>query len=186
MLTIEQVIQAQKAQLDALLGWTNQIVEGVEQIVELSLHTTKDTLADTAQGARAALDAKDIQEVISAQMAFLQPCVEKAATYSRQVYNITSGLGARWGQAVEAQAGDVQKAWVSLLDNASQNAPAGSETAVAVIKGAMTAANNAAESVQKVIKQAASMAEANFNAVADSAVNSAKNAGTRASKKGGA
>jgi phasin family protein len=183
MLTIEQVIQAQKAQLDAMVGWTNQIFEGVEQIVDLSLNTTKEALADTAQGARAALDAKDIQEVISAQMAFFQPYVEKATTYGRQVYSITSSLGTRWGQAVEAQATDVQKAWVSLIDNASQNAPVGSETAVAVIKGAMTAANNAAESVQKAIKQATSLAEANFNAVADSAVNSAGGAQTRATKK---
>ncbi|MBS0317768.1 MAG: phasin family protein, partial [Proteobacteria bacterium] len=49
------------------------------------------------------------------------------------------------------------------------NAPAGSETAVAVMKSAVAAANNAYESVQKVVKQATDLAEANFNTVAETA-----------------
>jgi phasin family protein len=183
MLTVEQVLQAQKAQLDAMLDWTNQIFEGVEQIVGLNLNTTKNTLADAAQSTRAALSAKDAQEVLAVQMALLQPCVEKATAYGRQLYNITSGLGTQWGQAIESRAGDVQKAWVSWVDQAAQNAPAGSETAVAVLKNAIAATNNAVESVQKTIKQATTMAEANFNAVADSAVGATKSATARTSKK---
>jgi cell division ATPase FtsA len=60
------------------------------------------------------------------------------------------------------------------VDNASKNAPAGSETAVAVMKSAVSAANNAMESVQKAVKQATEMAEANFNTVTSSAVNASK------------
>jgi hypothetical protein len=43
-----------------------------------------------------------------------------------------------------------------------------------VFKSAVAAGNNALESVQKAVKQAADVAEANFNAVANTAVNSAK------------
>jgi ElaB/YqjD/DUF883 family membrane-anchored ribosome-binding protein len=50
----------------------------------------------------------------------------------------------------------------------------GSETAVAVLKSAVAAGNNALESVQKAVKQATEVAEANFNAVANTAVNAAK------------
>ena len=60
------------------------------------------------------------------------------------------------------------------MDNAAKNAPAGSETAVAVFKSAVAAGNNALESVQKAVKQATDVAEANFNAVANQAVNAAK------------
>ena len=67
-----------------------------------------------------------------------------------------------------------------MVDSAAKNAPAGSETAVAVMKSAVSAANNAMESVQKAVKQAAEMAEANFNTVTTSAVNAAK---TTAAKK---
>jgi hypothetical protein len=60
------------------------------------------------------------------------------------------------------------------VDNAAKNAPAGSETAVAVFKSAVAAGNNALESVQKAVKQATDVAEANFNSVATQAVNASK------------
>jgi len=68
------------------------------------------------------------------------------------------------------------------VDSASKNAPAGSETAVAVLKSAVAAANNAFESVQKAVKQASDVAEANFNAVSAQAVNAAKTATAKAKR----
>ena len=43
-----------------------------------------------------------------------------------------------------------------------------------MFKSAVAAGNNALESVQKAVKQASDVAEANFNAVANQAVNAAK------------
>ena len=43
----------------------------------------------------------------------------------------------------EAQATDAQAKLMAVIDNATKNAPAGSETAVAVVKSAVSAANNA-------------------------------------------
>ena len=60
------------------------------------------------------------------------------------------------------------------MDNAAKNAPAGTETAVAVFKSAVSASNNALESVQKAVKQATEMAEANFNTVTAQAVSATK------------
>ncbi len=48
-----------------------------------------------------------------------------------------------------------------------------------MMKSTVSAANNAFESVQKAVKQASDMAEANFNAVANTAVNAAKTAAPR-------
>jgi pectin methylesterase-like acyl-CoA thioesterase len=96
--------------------------------------------------------------------------------YSRHLYDIASGTTAEFGKAAEAQATDAQKKFMSVVDNASKNAPAGSETAVAVMKSAVSAANNAMESVQKAVKQATEMAEANFNTVTSSAVTASKTA----------
>jgi hypothetical protein len=61
-----------------------------------------------------------------------------------------------------------------LVDSASKNAPAGSESAVAMMKSAVAAAGNAFESVQKAVKQASDMAEQNFNNVAATAKTAAK------------
>ena len=65
---------------------------------------------------------------------------------------------------------------MGLVDNAAKNAPAGSEAAVAIMKSSVAAANNALESVQKAVKQATEVAEANFNAVAANATNVTKQA----------
>ena len=48
-----------------------------------------------------------------------------------------------------------------------------------MMKSTVSAANNAFESVQKAVKQASDMAEANFNAVTNTAVNAAKTAAPR-------
>jgi hypothetical protein len=45
-----------------------------------------------------------------------------------------------------------------------------------MMKSAVAAANNAYESVQKAVKQASDVAEANINTLASSAVNAAKTA----------
>ena len=69
-----------------------------------------------------------------------------------------------------------------VVDGALKNAPAGSEQAVALVKSAMTAANNAYESVHKAAKQAADIAEANFTAVTNTAVK-ASQAAVKTSKR---
>jgi hypothetical protein len=61
-----------------------------------------------------------------------------------------------------------------LIDSTLANAPAGSESAVAVMKNAVSAASTAFESVQKAVKQATDMAEANFHAATSQATAAVK------------
>lgn len=174
MLTVEQVMASQKANIETLLGLTSKAFEGVEKIVELNLTASKAALAESAEHAKAMLSVKDAQELMALQSGLLQPLAEKTAAYSRHLYDITTGSTAELSKTFEGQAADAQKKFMGLVDNAAKNAPAGSETAVAVMKSAVAAANNALESVQKAVKQATEVAESNFNAVAASAVDAAK------------
>lgn len=174
MLTVEQVMASQKASVETLLGLTSKAFEGVEKIVELNLSASKAALAETGEHAKAMLSVKDAQELLALQSSLLQPLAEKTAAYSRHLYDIASGSSAEFSKTFESQAADVQKKFMGLVDTAAKNAPAGSESAVAVMKSAVSAANNALESVQKAVKQATDAAEANFNAVAASAVDAAK------------
>ena len=130
MLTAEQMLAAQKANVETLFGLTTKAFEGVEKLVELNVTASKAALVEAA--------------------------------------------GTEFGKAFETQAADAQKKFLAVVDNAAKNAPAGSETAVAVFKSAVAAGNNALESVQKAVKQASDVAEANFNAVASQAVNASK------------
>ena len=174
MLTADQLLAAQKANVETLFGLTSKAFEGVEKLVELNLTATKAALAEAAETSQSVLGIKDAQELVALQAALFQPLAEKTAAYSRHLYDIASGTGAEFGRAFEAQATETQKKFLAVVDNAAKNAPAGSETAVAVFKSAVAAGNNALESVQKAVKQASDVAEANFNAVANTAVNATK------------
>jgi len=174
MMTVEQVLAAQKANVDTLLGLTAKAFEGVEKIVELNMSASKAALAETGENAKALLSVKDAQELLALQSSLLQPLAEKTAAYSRHLYEIATGTTSEFTKAMEAQAADAQAKFSGLVESAAKNAPAGSEAAVAVLKSAVAAANNAVESVQKAVKQATDVAEANFNAMANSATGAAK------------
>ena len=174
MLTAEQVLASQKTTLDTLFGLTGKAFEGVEKLVELNVTATKAALAEAAGTTQALLGVKDAQELLALQAAMFQPLAEKTAAYSRHLYDIASGTGAEFGRSFEEQAAEAQRKFLTVVENAAKNAPAGSETAVAVLKSAVAAGTNAIETVQKAVKQASEVAEANFNAVANQAVNAAK------------
>jgi phasin family protein len=140
-------------------------------------------MAEASDHAQAVLSVKDAQELLALQASLLQPLAEKTAAYSRHVYEIAQGTGADLSKAVEAQASEAHKKFLSVVDSAAKNAPAGSETAVAVFKSAVAAGTNALESVQKAVKQASDVAEANFNAVSTSALNAGRNAAAAAKKR---
>lgn len=174
MLTPEQVVASQKAAVETLFGLTSKAFEGVEKLVELNLTASKAALSEAAGTAQTVLSVKDAQELLALQASLFQPLAEKTAAYSRHLYDIAAGTGAEFGKTFESQATDAQKKFMAAVDSAAKNAPAGSETAVAVFKSAIAAGNNALESVQKAVKQASEVAEANFNAVASTAVNATK------------
>jgi len=182
MLTAEQFLASQKATVETLLGLTTKAFEGVEKLVELNMTASKAALTEVAGSAQAMLSVKDAQELLALQAAMMQPLAEKAAAYSRHLYDIATGAGAEFGRTFEEQAAETQKKFLAVVDNAAKNAPAGSETAVAVFKSAVAAGTNALESVQKAVKQAGDVAEANFNAVSNTAMNAAKTTTAKAKR----
>ena len=182
-LTAEQILASHKANIETLFGLTHKAFEGVEKLVELNVQATKAALAETANHAQAMMGVKDAQELMALQAGMVQPLAEKTAAYSRHLYDIASAAGADLGKNFEAQTAEAQKKVMGMVDTATKNAPAGSESAVAVMKSAVAAANNAFESVQKAVKQASDMAETNFNAAAATALNASKTASAAAKKR---
>ena len=174
MMTVDQILAIQKANVETLFGLTNKAFSGVEKLVELNITASKAAMAEAADTSKAMLSVKDAQELLAMQAGLFQPFAEKTAAYSRHLYDITSSTGAEFGAAVEAQTSEAKQKFMSLVDTASKNAPAGSETAVAMMKSAIAAANNAVESVQKAVKQATDVAESNFNTMSATAANTVK------------
>ncbi len=170
MMTAEQIVAAQKANLETLFGLTQKAFEGVEKLVELNVQVARASLTEAAEHAQAVMSVKDAQELLALQAGLLQPSAEKAAAYSRHVYDIAAATNAEVTKVAEGQVAEAQKKFMAVVDTAVKNAPAGTENAVALVKSAVAAANNAFESVHKAAKQAADVAEANFQAVTNTAV----------------
>ena len=168
--TPEQILAANKANLETLVGLTTKAFSGVEELIELNLAAAKSAMSDSQEHIHASMSVKDVQELLALQSSLFQPLAEKAVAYNRHLYEIATGTGAHFQGTVESKVADAQKSFHALVDNAAKNAPAGSEAAVAAFKTAVAAGSNALETVQKAVKQATEAAESNMHAMAASAV----------------
>lgn len=176
MMTPEQILEVQKANLEKLLGLSQKSFGNVEKAVELNLNAAKTALEDGVEAVKALASAKDVQDFVAVSSSVAQPLSEKAVAYGKDVYALTSGMFAEAGKLFEEQVAESNKKFVELFETASKNAPAGSESAVAFMKSAMTAANTAYDSVTKATKQAVEMAEANVEAATKATLKAASTA----------
>src|ERR1700684_2903455 len=147
LLTPEQFAAAQKANFETLFGLTTKAFEGVEKLVELNLQVVKSTLAESQENAQRALSVKDAQELLALQANLAQPVAEKALSYGRHLYEIASSTQAEFARVAEAQFEDQTRKTQTLVENVAKNAPAGSETAVSMMKSAIAAANSTYETI---------------------------------------
>lgn len=182
MLTPEQLIAAHKANVQTVAGLTAKAFEGWEKLVALNLQVAKTAIGEATDNAIAAMSVKDVQELLSLHTALLQPSAEKAAAYNRHLYEIFTATNAEITRAAEETAGDAQKKFISAFDSALKNAPAGTENATAFAKSTIAAANGAYESLQKALKQATEMADANFQALTSTAVKATQTTTARGKK----
>ena len=173
-MTPEQIVAANKANIETLVGLTNKAVAGVEQLIELKLAATKAAMEDTHTHTNAALSIKDSQELLALQASIFQPFAEKVTNYNRHLYEIASGTSADFSHLVESKIAEAQETFHTMFDNMAKNAPAGSEPAVTAFKTALANGNQALEQVQKAVKQATDLAEANFKTMANTALNAAQ------------
>ncbi|WP_338766055.1 phasin family protein [Massilia sp. METH4] len=164
----EQFSNATKANFESQFAifssLTNKTFEGVEKLVDLNLTAAKASLEDTSATAKQLLAAKDPQEFFSVTASRAQPNAEKAIAYSRHLAQIASGTASEFSKAAEAQILETNRKVISLVDEVSKNAPAGTENAVALFKSALGSANAGYEQFTRTAKQAAEAYEANVNA----------------------
>ncbi|MFA5913211.1 MAG: TIGR01841 family phasin [Burkholderiales bacterium] len=171
--TPEQFAAANKASVDALFSIAQAQFAAFERLSALNFNTTKTAFEDSVSQAKALLSVKDAQELVNLSATSAQPALEKAIAYSRNVYEVATQTQAEVTKLAEAQAAEMNKTVVSLMDKLTKNAPAGSDVAVAAVKSAMAAANSAYDSFTKVVKQATDMAEANVTAATATVVKQA-------------
>ncbi|MGK5009245.1 phasin family protein [Janthinobacterium sp. MDB2-8] len=182
----EQFSSATKTNLEAQFALfsslTGKAFEGIEKIVELNLTAAKATLEESTAAAKQLLSAKDPQEFFSLSAAQAQPSAEKAIAYGRHLAAITSGTQAEFSKAAESQIAETNRKVLSLVEEVTKNAPAGSENAVAILKSAIGNANAGYEQFSKTSKQAVEAIEANLTSAVNQFTQAAEKAVPRTAK----
>ena len=176
--TAEQFTATNKANLQALQGFTTQAFAGIEKLVELNMAASKAHDGRVLQPHPGGAGCQGPKELLALQSGLVKPLADKSSAYAQHVQAIVTGSTADFTKAMEAKTAEAQKAFTGALDNLTKNAPAGSETAVAAFKNALTASQNAIETAQAQAKKAVETAQATFNAAATQAADAVKKAAT--------
>ncbi len=178
MLTQEQILAAQKANVETLFGLTLKAFEGIERLVELNLQASRASVNDAVSNAQSLLDARDAQELLALQAALMQPLADRVSAYSRHLFEIASDTSAAFAKVAEDQSVETREKCMAVFENLAKNSPIGSETVVDAMRSAVNAASGAIGQVQQAVKQATEMAQANVHTLSTSAARAAK-AGAR-------
>jgi phasin family protein len=178
----EQFSKVQMAGLETLAGLTGKAFEGFEKLLELNLQTMKAALAETREGTRKALSAKDGKEFAELQIEFFQPAVDNVLAYRRQLHDILANMQAEFEKVVEVQYTTGKRGLQGLMESAVSNAPTGSTVPLAAWQEAVKATTTFYESMQTTAKQAVQVAESSFNTAAEAASKSMPRRAAKASQ----
>ena len=173
-LTPEQLAAAQKANLETLSSLTNQALQSIEKLIELNMHIAKQSLSESMTSAKKALEIKDIQQLLAHQAEAVQPMAEKIMAYSRHLYDLAHETQDNFTKSAEKEFQAGQRKMNSLVEEWTQNAPAGSDAAVHAMKQAIASANNVYETSQKAVKHAVNVAQTNLNSASETIIKAAK------------
>jgi len=143
-------------------------LENTEKLVKLNLSTAKAALAQGVEGAEAAASVKDVQELFALRAKFTEAGVQVATGYSRTLYELSSEAQSQFSALAEEAWAMYTKGVASWMENATKNAPAGSDIAVNALKSTFAASTAAFDQFQRATKQVVNLADANVRAAAAS------------------
>ena len=174
--TPEQLIAFNKANVETVLRFAGVALDGAERLMDLQMKTAKSALADGIQSARMLTSVRDFEQLAALKDTVVQPSLEKATAYSKEVYDVTSSTSADLNKLVEEQVSEFNKQVVAALDQIVKTAPAGSEVGIAAMKQTLAAVNSGFDNLTKVAKQFGEATQNNIEVVANQTIEAAKKA----------
>lgn len=149
----DQLSAAARNNLDSQLALNailfSKTFENIEKLVDLNLNVAKASLEESRACMTQFAAAKDPHEFFSLASAQAQPTTDKAFAYAHHVVNIASAAQADLTKAAHAKFAEMSNTVTELVDDASKNAPAGSENIVAMLKSTIVNTNAGFEKLSK-------------------------------------
>ena len=178
----KEMLESQKATLEAMMAVQGTVFSGFEKLVDLNLKVMKATMDEASQKAQEVMGIKDAQDAVAMSSGMVQPSAEKAVAYSKHVYDIVSSVQADLAKLAEGKVAESQKHLSDAVEQFSRNAPNGAEGTISMIKSSLAQATAAYDSMTKAAKQAADVAEKNLHAATSATFKAASDAATGAAK----
>jgi phasin family protein len=151
--SVETAVQATRISMDS-----------AERVINVQLEYAKGAIQQATLNARAASQAKDVQELLSLRSRIAENALENLMGYSRSLYEVASTAQSEYSRLAEQRMAALQQAFAETVEQASKSAPAGSDVAVAAMKSQLAAATAAFDSFTKAAKHVASFTDAGVTA----------------------
>lgn len=171
---IEQLAAANAAAISNLEAVAHTALEAIEGLAALNLGFARQSLEKGSKQAAAALKLKSPQDIAAFSAESVQPGVESVVAYSRSVYDIANGAAAEINGMLKKQFDDMAKKIQAAAVSGAEQAPFGSDVALAAVKKAIEAGNTAYADLTKKVEEAAAIAQANVAKATDAAVKATK------------
>lgn len=152
------------SQLQLATAVTDSMIDSMEKVFGLNLQAAKATLESSVGNVQQLLSIKDPQEFLSASSTQVQPQADIMLTYARHLATIATTTQVELAKAAETQVSESSRQMVSLLDELSKFAPAGSETAVSMMKSAIDNVSSGYAQLNRSAKVAIDAMESNMQA----------------------
>lgn len=160
MSTANPFAEIGQATMDAAAAMTRISMDSAERAINVQLEYAKGALAQATINARAASQAKDVQELLALRSRIAENTLENLMGYSRSLYEVASEAQGEYSRLAEERMAQLQKAVTESVDQAAKSAPAGGDVAVAAMKSQLAAATAAYDSFTKAARHMASFADA--------------------------
>jgi phasin family protein len=178
----ESFAEFNKANVASAIKFASLSIDKAEKIVALNLNAAKLALAQSVEGAQAAVGVKDVQELATLRSKLQELGVQTALGYSRSLYEISTEAQSEFSALAEEAWSAYTKGVATFVEKASQSAPAGTDVAFNAFKSTLAASTVAFDQFQKAARQVASFADAGYRAAEATATGAGNGKGRRSAQ----
>jgi phasin family protein len=158
--TPEDLLKLQAEAYSAHQAAVAKTLEGFEKLASLNLRAAGESLALHNEQLKALVGARDPQSAAQVLTDMAKPSTEALTVWAREFYQLSSQTATELVGLAEKQMADGQKQLATAVELLAKNAPAGSESAVQMLRTSMNAASSACEQAIKAGRQVADQVQA--------------------------
>lgn len=142
------------------------------KVIELNMNAARTSVQENSTIAKQLLASQSTDDLRLIFAALPQATSTKAVAYGHHLTSIAADACTEIARSTQSEVAEMTDRICSLIDQASQGLPAGSENMAALTKAVMTTANSGYEQAVKTAEQAAHTIEENAAHIVDNAVES--------------